>query len=107
MNFRVGQKVVCVDDDWSRLSQVHRCCAPNRPSRGNTYTIRAMSYVVDGRQTVLLEEIKNGIVEWKAPWGKQEPAFYIGRFRPLVEKKTDISIFTEMLKTKQRELISR
>ena len=27
------------------------------------------------------------------------------RFRPLVECKTDISIFTEMLKTKDKELI--
>lgn len=103
MNFRVGQKVVCIKGYGSRRDVDCRIF----PQTGRTYTIRAIE---DGLENVgstffLLEEIYNEPYDYRR-WGWQEPSFNAQRFRPVVEKKTDISIFTEMLKPKQRELIS-
>lgn len=93
MAFHVGQKVVCVDDTNMRLEPQER-----GPVYGEVYTVRGF-YDCDG---IWLSEIKNDPVVHTD--GFTESAFYIWRFRPLIERKTDISIFTEMLKPKQREL---
>lgn len=102
MNFRVGQKVVCVD-------------ASPKPTLGIAWTFESLPiregeiYTIVGTETrggflgVYLHEVKsNG-----PPFNDGgERSFWPFRFRPIIEKKTDISIFTEMLKPKQRELIS-
>lgn len=75
MTFRVGQKVVCVDDSGHEYLPY---VAP-RLFRGKIYTI-AMARINDyGTQSVGLVECNNG------EWG-----YYSNRFRPLVERKTDI-----------------
>lgn len=81
MNFRVGQKVVCVDD--SRL--------PDEPGpyvvKGNVYTIIEI-YEEDTIQEgvsphLLFAELP--VVE-KDPWTR---GYFAGCFRPAVEGKTD------------------
>lgn len=89
MTFRVGQKVVCVD-------------ASGLPSfmakliEGKIYTVRGFVLGIcrdwsigDG---VTLMEMKNP----PTPCG-QENGFDPSRFRPIVDRTTDISIFTAML----------
>lgn len=92
-NFRVGQKVVCVDD-----------CFPSThlalPVRGAVYTVREI--VPDwfpGRTALRLEEIINPETPW-SDLTMSEVAFNARRFRPLVEKKTDtgMSILTQILR---------
>ena len=87
--FRVGQKVVCVKS-WigcEKWQAIHK---------GSIYHIRD---VVVGMQSgkalpgVLLAEITNGI----GPRGV-EYNYVCDRFRPIVERKTSIEIFTRMLK---------
>lgn len=85
MIFYVGQKVVCVDNGptpgragW--LADI--------PQTGEVYTIEAF-LEVEGEPGFILKEIKN--TEY---WGFSYAA---RRFRPVVERKTDISIFTKML----------
>jgi hypothetical protein len=97
--FYVGQKVVCINDK------------PRRPNsrlllkRGAIYTI---ARVVDHSDDPLCEggdPLGLSLVE--VPDLKETKCFYAdywsGRFRPAVERKTDISIFTKML-TPNREL---
>lgn len=88
MNFHVGQKVVCIDDNFSRKFVTN-------PVMSKIYTLREVYPFADGIG-VLLDEIRNEPRQWSDDYG--EPGFRASRFRPVVEKKTDISIFTEMLK---------
>lgn len=81
--FRVGQKVVCVnasDGAWEDRFG----CASGSLSKGEIYIIISMN--ADGADVFLrLHGVMGG-------WLQE-------RFRPLVEKETDISVFTEILKT--------
>ena len=105
MAFRVGQKVVCIGGDgtpkpigywksWAREWGI------TLATRGNIYTIRCVRVAADGTQRVRLIEIVNPIIEFNnAP--SQEMWFWASHFRPIVERKTDISIFTKMLTSKK------
>lgn len=94
MVFRIGQKIVCIVKipPQSPLGEA-------LPRYGSVYTVRGLPTGSSG-PGVYLEEIQNppahtvdGFVErYFEQWG----------FRPVVEKKTDISIFTAMLKTQRQ-----
>lgn len=103
MNFRVGQKVVCVDAN----------CDPNRMFlysaalvEGEVYTIREILNDDFGVPGVFLEEV---IGAARLSDGK-EFGFYARRFRPLVERKTDTgmailkSVLDEVNAGKVREI---
>ncbi len=74
MTFRVGQKVECIDAKYCsnciRAKQVYTCLA-----------VDSVFLTVD-----CCAKADPGIHAW-----------YASRFRPIVERKTDISIFTAML----------
>ena len=84
MNFRPGQKVVCISptgvDSWRMI---------NCPIKGNIYHVRG--YRPGTSSALWLVELVN------SPVGLDEPTFFDRRFRLVVEKKTDISIFTKLL----------
>lgn len=89
MAFRVGQKVVCVDDGPSILGRLTGLVT------GAVYTVTAvgLTHPIDAQRLPCIE-----IAERDSP-----NAFWAHRFRPIVERKTDISIFTAMLdKTPER-----
>lgn len=95
MEFHIWQKVVCIDDtgfDWDE-EEVSLGCAG--PRRGNVYTVRGFYMPT----SIWLEEIKNPLLDYDDDGivGLLELSFRVERFRPLDEKKTDISIFTAML----------
>jgi hypothetical protein len=78
MAFHVGQKVVCVDDG-------NRPYVPRSPlTKGAVYTVATS----DGRGIQ--------IVEVTPPTRFTHFENYL--FRPVQERKTDISVFTEILK---------
>jgi hypothetical protein len=90
MTFHVGQKVVCIKAehdpsrfDWEKL-----------PRLDAIYCVRW----TDG-ETVRLAEIVNRLYFYEE--GLSELRFNSWRFRPIVETKTDISIFTKMLTPKR------
>lgn len=95
--FYVGQKVVCVDGKKTNKYTPW----PVRPGvtldglkEGAVYTIRMVgSYA--GIPTIWLNEIVRPIMDGWESFGEQ--AYSVHRFRPAVEHKTDISIFTKML----------
>ena len=92
MAFYVGQKVVCVDDTPDK----HPMRAANMAGlmAGTIYTVRAIRvHDHSGRPGLMLQEIMRPILGGD---GREQP-FSVQRFRPAVERKTDISIFTRIL----------
>ena len=93
MSFHVGQKVVCVNAEWD---DPHWCkFTPNRPVAGGVYTIREIHSAFPHRVGFYLDELPNPVVIWVERTG--EGAFLSTRFRPVIERKTDISVFTALL----------
>lgn len=97
-NFRVGQKVVCVDDltnfECGKLAELHR---------GRVYTVRKVGLqdvAGDLKPAVWLEEARRDS-DWIIFPGHElqivDFGFRASRFRPVVERKTDISIFKALL----------
>jgi hypothetical protein len=95
MSFRVGQKVVCVDDNWG----TNRCPGEVLPVKRSVYTIRGFEDcdATDPRPAIWLEEIVNPVRH------DGEVSFVTTHFRPA--QKFDISIFTAML-TKAPERVT-
>lgn len=99
MNFRVGQKVVCVD------AEAHgKYLAPGlRPKRtsdplhgltkGAIYTVRELTGYM-GFPSIRLMEIRRPV----STNFHVEVGFANARFRPLIERKTDIGFAHEILR---------
>jgi hypothetical protein len=90
--FRVGQKVVCI---------VHWPLDIRRPDavyaeKDCVYTIRGFCPGTDGQTRLYLSGIHNKPMISVAN-GLMEFGFNAKYFRPLVERKTSIEIFTKML----------
>lgn len=84
--FRIGQKVVCVDASACRDRGIISSL-----KEGRIYTIISISSYRDRDNDRGLQVAE---AEARVPSG----FFKARRFRPVVEKKTDISIFTEILR---------
>ena len=93
--FRIGQKVVCIHPilrgrvNWGAVGAKF-------PRVGEVYTIRGIS----DEASCVLEEIVNPEVPCMASSGqmvRSEVHFKLFRFRPVTERKTDISALKELL----------
>lgn len=102
-NFTIGQKVVCVDhmnnSKTSKLPEIQK---------GRTYKIREIGIqevegvgIFDDEITLWLEGISR---PYKTPSGAADIGFRCSRFRPVVERKTDISIFKAMLNPSKEQV---
>jgi hypothetical protein len=98
MAFSIGQKVVYLGDPDQR--ELHPCEVV--PEVGPVYTVRWVGESDYGRPALRLVEIVNPEMHYSR--GVSELCFPMGRFRPVVERKTDISVFERLLDTtKYRE----
>ncbi len=91
--FKVGQKVVCIKDSpWKSCT-----LGEITPQLGCIYTIRSINpgSINLGKIFLRFDEIKNKHFRYSDGFG--EAQFISSSFRPVVERKTDISIFTSML----------
>lgn len=97
---RVGQKVVCVDAKNTHTLGIHEL------TEGQIYTVVWIGQLPPGIENLLNEYL--GVGCWrKAPYyvlvaeaRRLGPVpFASTRFRPVAERKTDISVFQAMLKT--------
>jgi hypothetical protein len=87
---------VCVD--VSGWEGVHTDARITYPSAEITYTVRDLVVAIDGLHCIRLSEITNPSFSIDRETGETTEAFFrASRFRPLEKKKTDISIFTEIL----------
>lgn len=93
--FQAGQKVVCIDDSFEDSFAF----LVNTPTKGSVYTVRDVELVVGvtGQKCILLrlKEVVNPVENWDN--GRMEVGFFPYRFRPIVTRKTDISVFQAML----------
>jgi hypothetical protein len=92
MTFRVGQKVVCIDEPHA--SQMAKWPGSNWPEKGAVYTIRAINVWPD-EKLLRFEELDNR--HFEGVLSQIEPGFSAKHFRPVVENKADISIFKRIL----------
>jgi hypothetical protein len=101
-NWFIGQQIVCIDVFTRELKRLEQQYGDTYkgiivPQLNGIYTIREIiKYPNDEELGFLLQEIKNKKYDYKIS-GLSEPTFNETAFRPFVEKKTDISIFTEIL----------
>ncbi len=94
--FRIGQKVVCIQAEnpltagmaWNRACDI--------PQIGTVYTVRGLGQQYGLPALRLHEIIWRGWVEGGVY--SHDGFYWAGRFRPVVEKKTDIGVFEEILK---------
>lgn len=84
MTFHVGQKVECVDD--ASLNSLDE----QEIVKGSIYIVRWVG-MASGRTREFYGLKLQGVTR------QDDQAFLAERFSPIVEKKTDISIFTEIL----------
>lgn len=97
MTFRVGQRVVCVNSTRAGGygDEVY-------PVEGRVYTVRGfLPLPCDHGPRIWLEEIKNKKRDYFE--GLYEKAFGAERFRPIVERKTDIGFAHEILRKATRK----
>jgi hypothetical protein len=90
MNFRVGQKVVCVDDCNGRPGTDLGLGYDNGLRNGSVYTVTKL-WTNGGDAYCALAEI-------------EKDGWHAGRFRPAVERKTGISVFTKILDDVSRKV---
>lgn len=104
MTFHVGQKVVCVNagllpgqppyTEWDEGEAL---------VEGKIYTVRRC-FVEDGRLILWLDEVARSR-RARLAWGNNV-GYGACRFRPLIELKTDISIFKRILERPDMEIVS-
>jgi hypothetical protein len=91
MDFSVGQRVVCVDVNFSH-EPLWRSCVRAFPRRGSIYTIRNIR-AVDDLVGVCLHEIVNSWAYFAE--GYVEAAFHSRKFRPV--RATNIDVLRALL----------
>lgn len=98
MSFYVGQKVVCVNADPRAFNPVSCDWKPGEELvEGAIYTIRR-AYVFNSLAIVQLDEICRAQIAFDV-YG-ENAGYAAARFRPVVKRKTDISVFVAMLNQK-------
>jgi hypothetical protein len=108
--FYVGQEIICIDDSCDDKYVNRSLCGLDIVlidnldglTKGNIYTIRAICFCLYARiDLIWLNEIVRPLDQ-----DNYEMGYHPNRFRPIQKKKTDISIFTSMLKDiKDKELV--
>jgi hypothetical protein len=105
MAFRVGQRVVCIRTAAESQRGLWVPYAAAFPVVGTIYHIRSIAF--DNPQSpdglVRLAEIDNAHLMRRFHYAT-EPGFPVGAFRPIVERKTSIEIFTKMLTDKRENI---
>lgn len=96
--FRIGQRVVCVDDSPGMFD------GKSHLKLRSVYTIRGFCENFHGELGLLLEEVRPDLPRLR---NGQERGFYVHRFRPIQERKTDIGFAHEILKKVTRKQTER
>lgn len=115
VNFRVGQKVVCIDDGRYIAIRVARSgilrflphpftLLDHNLNRGDVYSITKIEFRNDAETA---EPVPLLSVDGARHFEHPDTGFLPGQFRPLVEKKTDISVFTALLNPSPSKVIER
>jgi hypothetical protein len=99
--FRVGQKVVCIAPVVGGYGD------ESNPVIGSVYTIRDIECPRPGgihHTGLRFDEILNEPRAYRGYDELSEVSFSALKFRPIVERKADISVFTKMLADKRENI---
>lgn len=101
MTFRVGQKVVCISAEYQRNAP------PPYPVVGTVATVSWVGIIAEH-----IDRDDNGLsidlVEFPSPETNDYWRGYRAMdWRPIVERKTDITIFTEILRKSSKKIGER
>lgn len=98
-NFHVGQKVVCIDAKKYNFPDEVYLEDHFEIEEGKVYTVRSVGFDEFRKQDVIVRLFEI----YREPGGDEteESGFLARRFRPVVTRKTDISIFTDILNTQR------
>ena len=91
--FAIGQKIVCVRDDWKSafLGVSVRETGERCPVKDGIYTVVGHAWLLlADLPGVMIAEVNNDCI-----WAEQN-------FRPIEPRKTDISVFKELLVTPKK-----
>jgi hypothetical protein len=86
--FAIGQKILCVRDDWKNA-----LFGLSVRETGERYPVKDRVYTVIGHDWLLLSDLPGIMiaeVNNDCIWAEQN-------FRPIEQRKTDISVFKELL----------
>jgi hypothetical protein len=98
MNFRVGDRVICIDDTMQPHTVLElKKDVPNWVKKDQQYTVRAVLNNRDIVTGILLEEIDNPPKYFNIIGGFQEPAFAEWRFRKLKPSEDMVEAMQEIL----------
>jgi hypothetical protein len=100
--FQVGQRVVCIENNEKVPDGYQLLAKPISPVVGAIYTVATVRLgSTSGEPCITLKEIPPQTVEvlFNGVLHEAELCFHSEYFRPVVERTTDISIFTRMLNT--------
>lgn len=104
MIFHKGQKVVCINDD--PITETDTGIMHGNLSgltKGQTYTVRQAGLICPLKKGVPCIRVEEIVRPNRTIIEHSDMPYRADRFRPLVEKKTDISELEKLLNTKQLE----
>ncbi len=96
MAFRVGQRVVCINDGPMPIESGRAWDKGEEVVVGHVYTIRKVFIGHNGEESCWLNEVCRSIRA--VLWFGRDVGYRTCRFRPLVERKNDKTAFVENLK---------
>lgn len=110
--FHVGQKVACIEDtvrpEFGRWAHLPIGVKSDKITKGQTYVIREIdcrAADLHGTITVRLVGIFN--LSYFSTVGEWEPGFPACYFRPLIERKTNISALQALLNPANHKYLER
>ena len=96
LDWKVGDRVVCIDPTWGAEGDIQRHFCPNLPEQNRVYTLRSVDcrMVVRGKPNEVLVRL----VEVVNPHNYQgEPVFFARKFRKVQPRKTSIASLEAIL----------
>jgi hypothetical protein len=89
VTFHINQKIECIRDDWHHpLAHL----VQHLPRKRGIYHVRGFDLYYPRNAYLRLVEIVNPMF-----LQYDEPSFFCGCFRPVIERKTDIGVFRKLL----------
>jgi len=103
LDWKVGDRVVCIDDEWNSIRHFGREVASRVPMINEVLTIASIEagfgqYGTGREDGVFLEFAEIPLTQGYALFSA-DFRWDAASFRPLVSRKTDISVFTALLHT--------
>jgi hypothetical protein len=100
---KVGDKVVCISRLGAITNRIFAEAMVDPPSEGSVYTIAEIGHM-EGEPVAFVRLVEFPLVNHPR-YRPGQPRFGANHFRPVSPRKTDISVFTDLLNTDPVEVL--